>query len=295
MNIAGTYPMLYAFFDAAGVLSRPAFARQVGAALASGSAGVAVLGLGTEVSKLGRDERRQVVEWVIEDVDGRAPVAVTIADGNVPDMIDSSKAALAAGASWLILQPPRPPISSPDLARFFGAVAESVDCPVAIQNAPEFLGIGLSTEDLLALNERHPNVQAVKAESMAVTVAALVEAIGGRMRVLNGRAGIELTDNLRAGVDGMIPGIETIDFQVGVESAMRAGREEEAEALYRRVLPTLSFIMQGLAHFLVYGKLVAALRLGLPPSATRLPSDAPTAHGVAWAQRLAGELGPLPS
>ncbi len=295
MDIAGTYPMLYAFFDAAGALSRPAFSRQVGAALACGSAGVAVLGLGTEVSKLGRNERRQVVEWVIEEVDGRAPVAVTIADGNVPDMIDSAKAARAAGASWLILQPPRPPISSPDLVRFFGAIAESVDCPVAIQNAPEFLGIGLSPPDLLLLHERHPNVHAVKAESTAVTVATLVEAIGGRMRVLNGRAGLELTDNLRAGVDGMIPGIETIDFQVGIEAAMRAGREEEADALYRRVLPTLSFVMQGLAHFLVYGKLIAALRLGLPPSATRLPSDVPTAHGVAWAQRFAAELGPLPS
>ena len=115
------------------------------------------------------------------------------------------------------------------------------------------------------------------------------------MRVLNGRAGLELTDNLRAGVDGMIPGIETIDFQVAIEAAMRAGREEEAEELYRRVLPTLGFIMQGLGHFLVYGKLVAALRLGLSPSATRLPSDVPTTHGVAWAQRFAGELGPLPS
>jgi 4-hydroxy-tetrahydrodipicolinate synthase len=295
MDIAGTYPMLYAFFDGDGALSRPAFARQVAAALACGSAGVAVLGLGTEVAKLGRDERRQVVRWVIEDVDGRAPVAVTIAEGNVPDMVDSARDALSAGAAWLILQPPRPPISSPDLVRFFAAVAESVDCPLAIQNAPEFLGVGLSVEDLVALNERHPNVQAVKAESAAVTVARLVDALGGRMRVLNGRAGIELTDNLRAGVDGMIPGIETIDFQVGVEAAMRAGRDEEAEALYRRVLPTLSFIMQGLAHFLVYGKLVAALRLGLPPSATRLPSDVPSAHGIAWARRFAGELGPLPA
>jgi 2-keto-3-deoxy-L-arabinonate dehydratase len=295
MDIAGTYPMLYAFFDEAGTLWRPAFARQVEAALACRAAGVAVLGLGTEVSKLGRDERRKVVDWVVEEVGGRAPLAVAIADGNVPDMIDSARAAVAAGASWLILQPPRPPISPADLVRFFGAVAESVDCPVGIQNAPEFLGIGLSAADLITLNERHANVRVVKAESTAVTVAALVEGIGGRMRVFNGRAGLELTDNLRAGVDGMIPGIETIDLQVGIEAAMRAGREGEAEALYRKVLPTLSFIMQGLAHFHVYGKLIAALRLGLPPSATRLPSDVPTAHGTAWARRLAADLGPLPA
>ena len=26
--------------------------------------------------------------------------------------------------------------------RFFGAVADKVDCPIGIQNAPEFLGVG---------------------------------------------------------------------------------------------------------------------------------------------------------
>ena len=79
-----------------------------------------------------------------------------------------------AGAAWLILQPPRPPASGTHLIEFFGAVADAVDCPVGIQNAPEFLGIGLSTADLLALHEAHPNVQVVKAESTALTVAGVV-------------------------------------------------------------------------------------------------------------------------
>lgn len=295
MEIGGTYPMLYAFFDEAGRLRREAVTRQVGAAVASGAAGIAVLGLGTEVSKLGREELRSLVEWTVGDVAGRVPVAVTIADGNVPDMIESARSARAGGASWVILQPPRPPASSADLIRFFGAVADAVDCPVGIQNAPEFLGIGLSPADLLALNAAHPNVHVVKAESSAVTVANVIEAIGGRMKVMNGRAGLELTDNFRAGVDGMIPGIETIDLQVGVEKAMRAGDEAEAEALYRKALPALTFIMQGLAQFVLYGKLIAAHRLGIAPSGNRPPSDVATAKGEAWARRFAAELGPLPA
>lgn len=295
MDIGGTYPMLYAFFDTAGRLRRDAFSRQVSAAVSSGASGIAVLGLGTEVAKLGTSERRQVVEWVLEDVAGRLPVAVTIADGNVPDMIASARFARTAGAAWLILQPPRPPASAADLIHFFGAVADSVDCPVAIQNAPEFLGLGLAPDDLLTLNAAHPNVRVVKAECSAVTVAGVIAAIGGRMQVFNGRAGLELTDNFRAGVDGMIPGIETIDVQVRIATAMRAGDETAAEALYGKVLPTLAFIMQGLAHFIVYGKLIAACRLGLAPSAHRHPSDTPTAQGIAWARRFAGDLGPLPA
>ena len=149
-----------------------------------------MLGLGTEVAKLGLAERRQVVEWVAEDVGGRAPLAVTIADGNVPDMIESARFARDAGAAWLVLQPPRPPASSADLIRFFGAVADAAGLPVGIQNAPEFLGIGLSAAELLELNRQHPNVTVVKAESSAVTVARMIDEIAGRLRVFNGRAGL---------------------------------------------------------------------------------------------------------
>jgi 2-keto-3-deoxy-L-arabinonate dehydratase len=295
MDISGTYPMLYAFFDEANALRRDAVTRQIRAAIASGASGIAVLGLGTEVHKLSRSERRALVEWTAGDLGGQLPFAVTIADGNVPDMIESARFARSAGAAWLILQPPRPPANAADLMAFFGAVADSVDCPVGIQNAPEFLGIGLSTGDLAELNRRHPNIVVVKAESTAVSVGRVVEELKGRMRVFNGRAGLELTDNYRAGVDGMIPGIETIDLQVAVERAMREGDATRADEIYRRVLPAICFVMQTLSHFLVYGKLIAALRLGIAPSADRAPSDTATPLGRSWARRFADELGPLPA
>lgn len=287
--------MLYAFFDEGGGLRREAFTRQVAAAVACGASGVACLGLATEAHKLGLSERRHVVEWVIADVAGRLPVAVTLADGNVPDMIASARHAEAAGAAWLILQPPRPPASGADLVAFFASVAAATSLPCAIQNAPEFLGLGLSPDELLALNARQPNVTVVKGEAAAITIAEVVRALAGRMTVLNGRAGLELTDNYRAGVVGMIPGIETIDRQVFVERAMRAGDEAKAEAVYAEILPTIAFVMQGLGQLLTYGKHIAALRLGIAPSARRIPADTPTEHGIAWAERLAMALGPLPA
>ena len=106
MAISGTYPMLYAFYGADGALRRAAFARQIAAAVASGADGVAVLGLGTEVFKLSQAERRRAAEWVIAETAGRLPVAVTIADGNMPDMAEAARHAEEAGAAWLILQPP---------------------------------------------------------------------------------------------------------------------------------------------------------------------------------------------
>ena len=294
MEIGGTYPMLYAFFDEKLGLRRDAFTRQITAAIASGASGIAVLGLGTEVVKLGREERLQVVDWVMEAVDGELPVCVTINDGNVPDMIKSGQAAHAAGASWVVLQPPNPTITGRQLVQYFGKVAGSLDCPVGIQNAPEYLGAGLSAKELAELNRQHPNVCVVKAESSALAVGDIIDKLSSSMKVFNGRAGLELTDNYRAGVDGMIPGIETVDLQVRVEKAMRAGAEEQAEEIYKTFLPTINFIMQGLPQFLLYGKLIAALRLGIDQSNNRIPSDTINERGLAWAQRYVNQLGPLP-
>jgi len=295
MHISGTYPMLYAFFDEGGCLRREAFLRQIEAAVACGASGIACLGLATEAHKMGLEERRHVVDWVIADTAGRLPVAVTIADGNLPDMIASARHAEAAGAGWLILQPPRPPASGADLIEFFAAVAAATTLPCAIQNAPEFLGLGLTPDELLALNHRQPNIRVVKGEATATIIGQVVAALAGRMTVMNGRAGLELTDNYRAGVVGMIPGIEMIDAQVAVERAMRAGDETLAEAIYAGILPTIAFVMQGIGPLLTYGKLIAALRLGIAPSARRIPANTATEQGVAWATRLAASLGPLPA
>ena len=285
--------MLYAFFGADGAVLRAPITVQIEAAVRAGAEGVAVLGLATEVGKLGRAEQRHLVEWVAADLGGRLPFAVTVADGNVADMILAAQFAEGAGAAWLILQPPRPPITGPQLIRFFAAVACEVSIPVAIQNAPEFLGIGMTPSELLELHEVQPNVCIVKAESTAVGVARLIETVGTKMTVFNGRAGLELTDNYRAGCQGMIPGIETIDLQAAIGHAMAAGDEARAEALYARVLPAVTFVMQGLPHLLLYGKLIAAHRLGLEPCHLRNPSDQPTPQGLAWARRLACDLGPL--
>ncbi|HMN86332.1 MAG TPA: dihydrodipicolinate synthase family protein [Bauldia sp.] len=294
MTIRGNWPMLYAFFGGEGGLRQEAFVRQIDVAKTGGAAGGAVPGPGTEVAKLSLNERRTVVEWVAAATAGRLPFAVTIADGNVGDMIESARHARDAGAAWLILQPPRPPVAEDELIRFFGAVADAVDIPVGIQNAPEFLGIGLSNAGLVALNRAHPNVTVVKAESGAMAAGRLIDTLEGRMAVFNGRAGLELTDNWRAGVDGMIPGIETIDRQGAIEALMRAGDEDAAEALYREILPALTFAMAGIEHFVFYGKRLAAARLGIAPSGHRLPSLTGDARGLAWIARFAAALGPLP-
>jgi 4-hydroxy-tetrahydrodipicolinate synthase len=293
----GIWPMLYAFFDKAGALDRALMRRQVEACVREGAHGIAVLGLATEADKLGEDERHKLVEWLAEDLDGRRPFAVTVT-GNKPDeQLEFVRFAAGAGASLTILQPPRVPIDEFTLARLFGAVADGSPIPVGIQNAPQYLGAGLSPTAIKALHHNHPNFVMVKGETSVVAIRQIIEETEGGIAVFNGRGGLELPDNMRAGCEGMIPAPDFFDRQVRIFGLMRnlddAENEEVAENLYREILPGIVFVMQSLETLVCYGKRIAAWRMGLREDIyDRAPGLTPTKFGLDCAHRFAAALGP---
>ena len=259
-----------------------------------GAHGVAALGLATEVSKLSLAERHDVMTWLAEDVGGRLPIAITVFGDRPEDQIAFVKAAFELGIAWVILQPPQgAPISEADLIRFFGKVMDASPIPVAIQNAPQYLGVGLSDEGLHTLCRSHANFTLLKGEGSALQIADTIKAVDGALSVLNGRGGLELTDNLRAGCVGMIPAPECADVQVRIYEHMRAGREEKAERLYAEILPLITFLMQSVDQFLCYGKRLTAQRLGLGPVQDRDPCQRPTKLGLSILERYGSGLRPF--
>jgi 4-hydroxy-tetrahydrodipicolinate synthase len=297
--LRGVYPMLYAFFGPDGALDREAMRRQVEYCVASGAHGVAVLGLGTEVSKLSPEERVSVMAWAAEDLGGRLPLAMTVFGATPAEQIAFVEAAAARGADWVILQPPQTggKINEDQLVDFFGAVADASPLPVAIQNAPQYIGVGLSSHGLDRLSRQHPNVRLLKAEGSAVETRALIELTEGRMAVFQGRGGMELIDVLRAGCVGMIPSVESCHVQSKILELMRTGRAEDeakAQRLYAELAPLVMFLMQSVGQFLCYGKRLTAQRLGLGEVHDRRPAQAPTAFGLACLARHAAVLDCLP-
>lgn len=290
----GIYPILYAFFDARGALDRRAMRRQAEACLAHGCGGMAILGLATEVNKLAADEKRTLIDWLAEDVAGRVPLAVTISGDTPDEQLALADHAAKRGASWLILQPPRPgKPSESECYEFFTAVMKRAALPCAIQNAPEYLGVGLGPENIARLASERPNFVLLKGEGPAVHIRQVIERTPG-LAVFNGRGGLELLDNLRAGCAGMIIAPDTSDYQQRVWQAFERGDEREAEAIYARMLPAVVFIMQSLEHLICYGKRIAAARLGLGEVHDRAPALAPTPFGLECVARFTRELGPIP-
>jgi len=293
-DIRGIYPMLYAFFDEQGGLDRAAMRRQVDGCIDAGCHGIAIGGLATETNKLTTLERRTLVEWVSEQIAGRVPLSVTIAENNVAGQIEAVAAAVDLGAAWVVLQPPPVRgVSEAELIRFYGAVADASTVPVGIQNAPEYIGIGVSNAGFATLHKQHPNVSIIKAEGPATYISALAHDTGGKFRLLNGRNGMEHVDSLRAGCSGIVPGIEGIDVQVAIFEAFQAGEEADADRMFAEILPLLSFLMTSVDHLLCYGKRLAARRLGLTEPLDRVPAQQPTAFGLEVMARWSRSLGDL--
>jgi 4-hydroxy-tetrahydrodipicolinate synthase len=293
-GFAGIWPIVYAFFDGRDRLDHQALVRQVEACITAGADGLAALGLATEVSKLKEAERRQLMRWIVESVRGRVPVAITVFGASEGDQINFACEAADAGASWVILQPPpRRPMSEDELAAFFGKVIDACPVPAAIQNAPDYIGVGLSDQVIRGLKDRHPNFLLLKGEGSAVAIRRTIDELRGEVAVFNGRGGLELPDILRAGCAGMIPAPELVDVHVAIWQAAQTGNWEEADRLYARVLPLIVFVMQSIPHMITYGKRAAARRLGLGEVHDRAPGDLPTPFGLSLLDRLTADLPPL--
>jgi 4-hydroxy-tetrahydrodipicolinate synthase len=289
--------MAFALYNEDGDLSQKAICKQIDAMIKHRVHGVGILGLASEGNKLSLAERRQFMEWVAERLDGRLPLCVTISEPSVKAQIAFAHEAERIGAQWIILQPPSVGgVPELELVRFFGAVADRCNVPVAIQNAPQYLGAGLGPSGLMALRRNHPNIRILKLEASAVEIAQVLDATGGEFHIFNGRAGIEMIDAMRAGCVGIIPGGESFDKLKHIYDGMISNDDDtkaRSKRMYCSVLPLLNILMHSIDCYLVHGKRVLCKRLGIPNEWVRPPSGGLTRFGAELMDRYAAELGPL--
>lgn len=287
----GIHCVLYALFDTEERLSRDLMRAQVDRVIGTGVDGITVLGLATEVLKLSGDERRQVIDWAAADIAGRVPLSVTIAGNSVAEQVALATYATQAGADWLILQPPMAgSYGAAEYLDFFARVGETLTLPWAVQNAPAYLGRGLTDSDITVLRARTQGLTHLKAESPAIEIAGLIAAAGRDLVVLNGRGGLEMPENLRAGCQGFVLAPDIVDHALHVQRLWQADDDRQAEAVYVNALPAITFVMQSIEQLICYGKRLFGQRAGLVIH-DRAPALRPTIAGLEVTQRLAAHLG----
>ena len=274
MQLEGVYSVLPTPFHPNGDLDELSLRKVVDLFIGAGVNGVTALGVTGEVARLEDDERRRVLEVVVDQVKGRiGVVAGTTAEGT-RTCIAHSRHARAAGATAVMVSPPRmPKLNSEAVVRHYKALADAVDVPIVVQDYPPISGFAMEPSLLARIAREIPRARTIKLEDPPTpfkTSRILEAAADTPVRIFGGLGGVFLLEELLAGATGAMTGFAFPEILVGIVSSYRAGKVDEAADLFYRSVPLMRFEFQeGIG--MAIRKEVLHRRGALASPATRAP------------------------
>jgi 4-hydroxy-tetrahydrodipicolinate synthase len=145
-----------------GSLDEKAFRSLVDWQIAEGTHGLVPVGTTGESPTLSHDEHKQVVEWCIEQADGRVPVIAGSGSNSTREAIELSQHAQEAGAdAVLIVTPYYNKPTQEGLYQHFKAINDAIGIPIIIYNIPMRSVIDMSVDTMTRLFELD-NIAGVK-------------------------------------------------------------------------------------------------------------------------------------
>jgi 4-hydroxy-tetrahydrodipicolinate synthase len=248
MVFGGVFSVLPTPFASSGDIDLDSLKRVVDVFIADGVNGFTALGVTSEVARLTESERDAVLDTVVAQVNGRVPiVAGTTAEG-LRTCIEYTRRAKAAGASAVMISPPRmPKINSDAVARHFADVAAAVDIPIIVQDYPPISGYAMEASLLARIARDVPAARTIKLEDPPTplkTSRILEQTKDLEVRVFGGLGGVFLLEELMAGAAGAMTGFAFPAILVQIVGLFRAGKTDEAADVFYRKVPLMRFEFQ---------------------------------------------------
>ncbi|HYC15691.1 MAG TPA: 4-hydroxy-tetrahydrodipicolinate synthase [Pseudolabrys sp.] len=145
-----------------GSLDEKAFRDIVDWQISEGTNGLVPVGTTGESPTLSHDEHKQVVEWCIDQSDGRVPVIAGSGSNSTAEAIDLSRHAEEAGAdAVLIVTPYYNKPTQEGLYQHYKAINDAIGIPIIIYNIPGRSIVDMSVETMARLFELK-NIAGVK-------------------------------------------------------------------------------------------------------------------------------------
>lgn len=297
MRLEGVYSVLPTPFTASGDIDEASLRRVVDLFIEAGVNGVTALGVTGEVARLNERERRQVLDIVSAQVNGRIGVVAGTSANGTRTCIEYSQQAKEAGATAVMVSPPRmPKLNSEAVVRHYTALAEAVDIEIVVQDYPPISGYAMEPWLLARIAREIPRARTIKLEDPPTPykTSRILEAAGDvEVRIFGGLGGVFLLEELLAGATGAMTGFAFPEILVQIVSLFRGGKVDEAAEAFYRAVPLMRFEFQeGIG--MAIRKEVLHRRGALASPATRPPAaplDASTRAALdrvlAWVERFA--------
>ena len=280
----GVIPAFYACYDEKGEISTEGVKALTRHLISKGVKGVYVGGSSGECIYQHVDERKKVLEAVMEEAKGKLTVIVHVGCNNTADSVELAAHAQSVGADAIASIPPiyfhLPEYA---IAEYWNAMsAAAPDLDFVIYNIPQLAGTALSM-NLLKEMLKNPNVIAVKNSSMPTQDIQMFKAEGIKERGENGFVVFngpdeQFVSGRAIGADGGIGGTYAVmpELFVKMDQLIRENNIAEAmkiqykaDAIIYKMCEAkgnLYAVMKEILHRM-YGLELGSVRLPLAPLA----------------------------
>jgi 1-pyrroline dehydrogenase/4-hydroxy-tetrahydrodipicolinate synthase len=246
VQLRGVLTALATPFTADGSLDVARLRAVVDRSIDGGVHGVVACGSTGEFTALSSDERRLVVETVVDQAAGRVPVIAQTGATSTAEAIALSRHAQSVGADVIMpVAPYYEALSVEETLTYFRAVAGSVDIPVMLYNLPMATGVDLHPDTVGALAREVGNIRYIK--NTTVDMAQSAQLIHNHGDVLSTFVGWDslLLSALAEGAAGVMAGTANVvpSELVAVYDAVSAGDLDGARKNWAQIYPLIEAIM----------------------------------------------------
>jgi len=226
-----------------------------------------------EAPYLSRQERRKVIETVVDEANGKVPVVAGTGSMSTRETIMLTQDAKDLGVdAALVVTPFYFKLSSREISEHYRTLLNAVDLPIVIYNVPKFTGFSIEPNVISQLASEHENVVGVKDSSGNIdTITEIIRLVGKKTSVLAGAADLTLPA-LKLGAKGAVIAVANVfpRFCVNLYEAFRKGNHKQASELQQYVSIANEVLIKKHNQL---SAIKEALRLqGLPGGYPRMPA-----------------------
>ena len=239
-RLEGVCPILPTPYLEDGTIDTQGLRNEVNFMIKAGVTGIALFGNASEAFALTKKEKQLIADTVVEENAGRVPLVYGSGSTGTEPAIENSLWAQENGADILMIMPPymiKP--NEKGIYDYYAAIAQAVDIPIMIQDAPNACGVAVPVDTMVRLAKEYDNIQYVKAEAPPTfqTAKKIVEAAGDLLTVFGGLNATFFYEELCVGVKGTMPAGEFPDVCVKIYDLYTAGDIKGAKEVFYKYLP----------------------------------------------------------
>jgi len=238
---SGVFPALTTKFRSDGALDPDALSRHMAWQIASGVDGLVVNGSLGENGSLEPEEKLELIRLAVNVAAGKVPVLSGVAESSTNRACRFVERAAGLGVSGFMALPPMRYLSDRrETIVYLRAVAAATDLPIMLYNNPVAYRIDVTPEMFAELAEE-PRFVAIKESSENPRrITDIRNLLGDRYRLFVGVDDLVM-ESAFLGVDGWVAGLVCAfpEESVSLFRLARAGKVEQARALYRWFMPLL--------------------------------------------------------